>query len=243
MSDAPRTILVTGATSGIGRAICARLRADGHAVVGLGRRAAELSGEDPELEGVEIEGVEIDFADLDALPDRLRSLGRRHPGVDGLVLSAGRGELANLEELSYRQIRGLLDLNFTSQAFVVRAFLPALKRRGRGDVVFIGSEAALAGSRQGSIYCASKFALRGFAQALRDECAKSGVRVSIVNPGMVRTPFFEGLPIEPGGGEENALLPAEVAEAVALVLAQRPGAVIDEINLSPLKKVVVKRKG
>ncbi len=66
--------------------------------------------------------------------------------------------------------------------------------------------------------------------------------MSIVNPGMVRTPFFDGLPIEPGERDENALLPEEVAEAIALVLSQRPGVVIDEINVSPLSKVVVKRK-
>ena len=65
-----------------------------------------------------------------------------------------------------------------------------MKKIGKGDVIFIGSEAALNGSRKGTIYCASKFALRGFAQALRDECSKSSIRVTIINPGMVKTGFF-----------------------------------------------------
>lgn len=230
-----RTALVTGATSGIGRAVAARLIADGHRVVGVGRDFSK-----PSL-GDAFTPATLDFADLDALPERLRELAAGHPGIDALVLAAGRGLIGGLEQCSYRQIRELLDLNFTSQAFVVRAFLPALKRRGGGDVVFIGSEAALAGARQGSVYCASKFAVRGFAEALRDECAKSGVRVSIVHPGLVRTPFFDGLPIAPGDDDANALEPDEVAAAVALALAQRPGAVIDEIVLSPLKNVVRRR--
>jgi len=234
-SGAQRTVLVTGATSGIGRAVAARLLEEGHRVVGVGRDFSKVS-----FAG-SFAPVVLDLADLDALPARLRDLADEHPAVDALVLAAGRGLVGGLEQCSYRRLRELIDLNVTSQAFLVRAFVPALKRRRQGDVVFIGSEAALRGARQGAVYCASKFALRGFAQALRDECAKSGVKVSIVHPGMVRTPFFDDLAIAPGDGEENALLPEEVAAAVALVLAQRGGAVVDEIVLSPLKNVVRRR--
>jgi short-subunit dehydrogenase len=95
-----------------------------------------------------------------------------------------------------------MNLNFVSQSFLAKEFLPALKRKALADLIFIGSEAALAGSRKGSIYCASKFALRGFSQSLRDECAKSSVRVSLINPGMVKTDFFQSLTFEPG--EENS---------------------------------------
>ncbi|MCZ6795808.1 MAG: SDR family NAD(P)-dependent oxidoreductase, partial [Planctomycetota bacterium] len=95
-----------------------------------------------------------------------------------------------------------------------------------------------AGKRQGAVYCASKFALRGFAQALREECAASGVRVTIVNPGMVRTGFFDDLDFAPGEEPANYVLPEDVAEVVAAVLSMRRETVVDEINLSPLKKVV-----
>ena len=62
----------------------------------------------------------------------------------------------------------------------------------------MGSEAALAGTAQGSLYCAAKFALRGLAQALRAECARAGIRVTLVNPGMVQSPFFDELDFRPG---------------------------------------------
>lgn len=233
--NARRRALVTGASSGIGRAIAERLLADGHAVVGVGRDAARL-----DLDGDAFSPEVLDLADLDALPSRLDELARRHPDVDALVLAAGRGALGGLESFAYREIRALVDLDFTAQAFFARAFLPGMKRRGRGDLLFLGSEAALRGARQGSIYCAAKFALRGFAQALREECSKSGVRVTILHPGMVRTPFFDDLPIAPGGDADNALAPEDVAAAAALALSLPPGAVVDEIALSPLKKVVRK---
>jgi NADP-dependent 3-hydroxy acid dehydrogenase YdfG len=118
-----------------------------------------------------------------------------------------------------------------------------MKERGRGDILFIGSEVALSGGRRGAVYSASKWALRGFAQTLRDECARRGVRVSVVNPGMVRTTFFDDLHFSPGDEEANAVLPEEVAEVVAMILSSRQGTVFDEIDLSPLKKVLKFKKG
>ena len=233
----PARVLVTGATSGIGLAICQRLLRDGHAVVGIGRdfeKTGDAFGED----APRFEAVQLDLADLDALPGRLRELARRESDLNAVVLCAGRGEFGHLEEFSYEQIRALIDLDLTSQIFVARAFLPALKRRGSGRLIFMGSEAALRGRRQGALYCAAKFALRGLAQALREECAKSGVGVTILQPGMVETPFFDGLHFAPGDEPEHALRAEEIADAVAFVLAQRPGMVLDELVLSPLKHVV-----
>ena len=87
-------------------------------------------------------------------------------------------------------------------------------------------------------YCASKFALRGFAQALRQECCGSGVHVSIINPGMVRTEFFDELDFGPGQNSCNFIEVINVANTLKMILEARSGMVIDEINLSPLKKVV-----
>ena len=98
------------------------------------------------------------------------------------------------------------------------------------------------GSRKGAIYCASKFAVRGFTQALREECGNSNVRVCLINPGMVKTAFFEHLAFEPGEHESNFILPEDVAAAVSYVVGTRAQIVIDEINLSPLNKVIKFKK-
>ena len=207
-----------------------RLVATGYRVVGLSRTA-------PPSEAPEMEWVEVDLADLESLPQRLKELVKAYPEIDVAVLNAGRGDLGALEELSYERIASLVDLNFTSQAFVTRALLPSMKRRRRGHLVFIASEAAHRPGARGSVYCASKFAVRGFAQALRHEVSARGVRVTIVSPGMTRTAFYDDLEIRPGEDESHALVAEDVAEAVAMAVSARPEAVVDEIVLSPLKRV------
>ena len=234
---AQRNLLVTGASRGIGFAITQALLASQHHVTGLARNfPSELTGE---LSAQAFFHAErIDLSDLSALPDTLKSLCQRYPTIDGLILNAGQGQFGSLEEFSYAQIKALIDLNFTAQAFICRAFLPMLKRRGGGDIVFIGSEAALWGGRRGAVYSASKAALRGFAQALREECGRANVRVCVINPGMVRTAFFDELAFQPGPDLTHAIHPETVAAAVVQVLNAPPGTVFDEINLSPLKKVL-----
>ncbi len=123
-----------------------------------------------------------------------------------------------------------------------RAALPHLKKRDESRLIFVGSEAAWRGGKQGAIYCAAKFGLRGFALALREECQGSGVHISIVHPGPVRTPWFDSLEFAPGPEPENAIEPEDVARVIADTLAMRAGTVVDEVLLSPLKRVVARKK-
>ena len=236
MAKNTQTLIVTGASSGIGRSIVERQIDAGMRVIGIARDFSRV----PDY-GKSFVSIELDLADLETAADHLTVLSRKYPEVTGVICSAGRGRFGSLEEFSYADIRSLMDLNFTSQAYVIRAFLPILKRNGRGDVVIIGSEAALTGGARGAIYSASKSALRALAQSLRAESAASGVRVTTINPGMVRTGFFETLDFEPGPDPDNFIEPDDVARAEGSVLATRAGTVIDEINLSPLKKVIRKK--
>ncbi len=228
-----KTFIVTGASSGIGLSICKQMLYEGYRVIGLARDFSKST-----LSGDAFHKINIDFSDLSTLPDKLQALLNDYNDIDDVVCCAGRGQFASLEEFSYLQIQELLNLNFLSQAFVTKAIIPLLKNKGCGDIVFIGSASALAGSRKGAIYCASKFALRGFAQSLRDECSKSNVRVNIINPGMVKSAFFDDLEFMPGEDDANFIEPDDVAAAVSMLLSARRGTVFDEINLSPLKKVI-----
>ena len=117
--------------------------------------------------------------------------------------------------------------------FLCRYLLSHFKSNGGCNIIILGSEAALAGKRKGTLYSAAKFGLRGFAQALRDEVGTSGVGVSVINPGLVRTPFFDNLDFEPGDRENNAIAPEDIAKIVLELLGTRSGTIIDEINLSP----------
>ncbi len=226
-----RTVLLTGASSGIGAAIRDRLLAEGHRVIGVARRA------EPRAESAYV-ALPLDLSRRDDIAPAVREVARTHPGLDAAILCAGAPAFGNLEEWSEAAIHAALEINLTAAILVARAVLPVLKQRERSDLVFIGSEAALRGGKRGAIYCAAKFGLRGFAEALREEVSAAGVRVSMVHPGMVRTPFFDGLDFAPGEEPENALEPADVAAAVSLILSARTGTVIDEVRLSPLKKVI-----
>ncbi|PPK73640.1 NADP-dependent 3-hydroxy acid dehydrogenase YdfG [Methylobacter tundripaludum] len=232
-----RTVLVTGASSGIGRAIARNLLQQGHHVIGVSRDSGKFIRQ---LDN--FTPMQLDLSRLDDIPRKVRELEQTFPGIDAVVFCAGKGQFGSVEEFSYAQIEDLMRINFTSQAFLVKALMPALKRKGHSDLIFIGSEAALKGNRKGALYCAAKFAVRGFTQALREECGKSHVRVCLINPGMVKTPFFEQLSFEPGDDASNFIEPEDVAEAVSYVLNSRSQIVIDEINLSPLNKVVKFKK-
>ena len=232
-----RTVLVTGASSGIGRAVAQNLLQQGNTVIGVSRDCRKFTRQ---MEN--FRSVELDLSQLNELPQKIRQLQQMFPEIDAVVFSAGIGQFGSVEEFSYPQIEALMAINFTSQVFLTKALLPALKRKANSDLIFIGSEAALNGSRKGAIYCASKFAVRGFTQALREECGNSNVRVCLINPGMVKTAFFEHLAFEPGEHESNFILPEDVAAAVSYVLGTRAQIVIDEINLSPLNKVIKFKK-
>ncbi len=237
MTSKPRTILISGATSGIGRATAELLLEDGHRIIGIGRDFSKCA-----FYSDRFTAVEMDLGDIKKLPEQLTALAKQHPEIDAIINCAGQGRFGSLEQFSYKQIYKLMDLNFTSHAFVCRALVPQLKKLDHSNIIFIGSEAALEGTQKGSIYCASKFALRGFAQALRQECSNSGVHVSIINPGMVKTEFFDDLNFEPGEDTCNYIESADIATAIKMILDSRSGTVIDEINLSPLKKVVRSKK-
>ena len=226
-----RKLLVTGCSRGIGLAITRRLLADGHLVVGISRAR-------PEIDAAGFTHVKLDLSDLDALPDALRDLSTTHPDINGLVLNAGFGRFGTLEQFSSSQVRQLIDLNLTSHVLVAREFLPKLKQKESGDMVFVGSESALKGGRYGAVYSATKFGLRGLVQALQEECSASGVRVGIVNPGMVNTSFFDALDFQPGDEPDQHLVAEDVVAAVMLMLEARPGAVVQEINLQPQKRVI-----
>ena len=114
----------------------------------------------------------------------------------------------------------------------------SMKKLGQGDIVIVGSEAALTGKRKATLYSSAKFGMRGFAQSLRDEVGSSGLRVCLINPGMVRSAFFNDLDFEPGNSPENAIEPEDIAKVIVETVGARKGTVIDEVNLSPASKVI-----
>jgi len=241
-----RKILVAGASRGIGAAVCRKLDDDGHQVIGISRSETKTAEKQNKPSNSHaplpstVVTYQVDLSDIENAEKTVRSIVAQYP-IDGLICSAGFGRFGSLEEFSPLQIQQLLNTNLLSHIMLCRWLLPSLKKATRSDIVFIGSESALQGGRFGAVYSASKAGLRGFAQALRYECAKANCHIGIINPGMTRTGFFDELNFEPGPEPNHAIDEETVADAVMTLLSAADNSVIDEINLSPLQKVVSKK--
>jgi len=228
-----KCILVTGSSSGIGFAITKKLLNCGAKVIGIARNHSKFSIDHPNYVTYNVE-----MSDLNNLNKVMNKIIKENNEITGLISNAGYGEFGPLENFSIEQINSFISVNLTSHIVVTKLILPHLKKRKMGDIIFIGSEAGLLGSKNGSLYCSAKFGLRGFSQSIRHDTSTSNIRVCIINPGMVRTEFFKNLKFSPGDDVDNAINSDDIANAVINVIKLEQSTVVDEINLSPLKKVV-----
>lgn len=225
--------LISGVSSGIGKATAEKLLLEGGQVLGYSRTPPEISHSNFSF-------FPCDVLNTKELETFLKKIKKEN--ITSLVLNCGVGLFGHLEELSIKEAKDLFEVNFFSHMSAVKELLPEFKKRGKGHIIAIGSESALAAKRKGSLYSASKFALRGFIEAMRDELESSGIKVTMIHPGMVETPFFDDLFFKPGEDESEHLKAKDVAEAVFYALSSRPGCVIDNIALSPQKKKVLFKK-
>jgi short-subunit dehydrogenase len=228
-----KCFLVTGSSSGIGRAITIKLLDSGAKVIGIARNHSK-----PKLEHKNYLTYSIDLSKFNDLEKIFKKIIQDHPEINGLVSNAGYGEFGPLENFSVNDISSFFSMNLTSHIIITKCLLPHLKKKEIGDIIFMGSEASLTGEKNGTLYCSAKFGLRGFSQALRKDVSNSNIRVCIINPGMVRTNFFNNLKFSPGEDINNAVSEEDISNAVLSILTLGRNTVVDEINLSPLKKVI-----
>ncbi|MFK0294981.1 oxidoreductase [Streptomyces sp. NPDC090442] len=211
--------LVTGASSGFGRAIVEAAVAAGDIVVAAARRAAALDDLVAAHPG-RVEAYPLDVTDLDAVEAAVREIVERHGRIDVLVNNAGRGHVGAVEETTDRELRDLMELHVFGPAALTRAVLPHMRERRSGAVVqmsSMGGRFAFAGV---GAYCATKFALEGLSEALAAEVAPLGIKVLIVEPGAFRTGFAG-----PGALNRSTALPAyeETVGPVRASLADSDG--------------------
>ena len=228
-----KCVLVTGSSSGIGYEITSNLLDLGAQVIGIARNHDKSN-----LENKNYITYNCDVSIHDKLEILLKQILKNHPQINCLISNAGYGNFGPLENYSTLQINKFLSTNLTSHLVITKHLLPHFKRNKMGDIIFIGSEAGLLGAKNGSLYCTAKFGLKGFSEALSKDVVNNNIRVSIINPGMVRTDFFENLNFEPGDSEENAISLRDVSSTVAYILGLSRNTIVDEINLSPSKKAI-----
>lgn len=173
-------VLLTGATGGIGNAIARALHARGAHLIISGRRGDVLDELASEL-GDRVETRVVDLADIDAV----RELGESVGDVDVLVANAGLPGTGALGEYTREQVDKVLDVNFNAPVHLTHILLPKMQARGSGHLVYIGSISSKIATAWSSLYNGTKFGLRGFSFALREELRDSGVGVTCVFPGPI----------------------------------------------------------
>ncbi|MEU1268115.1 oxidoreductase [Streptomyces sp. NPDC005799] len=191
--------LITGASSGLGRALAEAAVADGDVVVGAARRPEgldDLVAAHPD----QVEALRLDVADVSAAEPAVRDVIARHGRIDVLVNNAGRGHVGAFEETTDVELRDLFDVHVFGPAALVRAVLPSMRERRSGAVVQMSSMGGQMSFPGFSAYSGTKFALEGMSEALAGEAAEFGVKVLIVEPGAFRTSLYEGTRASADGG-------------------------------------------
>ena len=225
-----KTVLVTGGSRGIGRAICESLSPDYHILVG-GRDEETVAKVVSSLESAEPWIVDI------SNEDAVKQAASKIDTLDGLVLSAGIAFNVPIAEASHENWERMLGMNVIAQADLIRNLLPALRKSG-GQVVVINSGSGFRANPRGGLYSASKFALRAMTDALREE-ERGKIRVSSVHPGRVDTDMQ--VEIQDAAGRpyraEDHLRPESVAAAVRLALDASEDAMVEQISVRPVNQI------
>jgi NAD(P)-dependent dehydrogenase (short-subunit alcohol dehydrogenase family) len=182
----PKTFLITGVSSGLGRAFAEGALAAGHRVIGTVRNPAavdDFTGLAPDRSF----GVVVDVTDFDRIPDVVSAVERIAGPIDVLVNNAGYGHEGILEETSLDQVRRQFDVNVFGAVALIRAVLPGMRRRRSGHIVNVTSMGGFITMPGITAYCGSKFALEGISEALGKEVKHLGIHVTALAPGQFRT--------------------------------------------------------
>lgn len=225
-----RTAVVTGAASGIGRALAGSLAKRGcHlALADINLRGLEQTVALVATPGLRVSCHPLDVADATAVADFPRVVLANHPGVDLLFNNAGVALGGTFEQVSDEEFEWLFAINFRGMVRMTRAFLPLLRDSEDARLIYLSSVFGLIGAPGQTAYTASKFAIRGFAESLRHELEGSRIGVTVVHPGGVatsiadnaRTPAAVSLSQEEKEREQDAwrkalrLAPEEAAETI-----------------------------
>ena len=185
------TILITGASSGIGKVTCLHLAERGYRVIGSSRSLERLAAlfDEAEERGLKVYGAELDMNSDESVDSVMPALIAQFGSIDALVNNAGFGVWGPVQSLSIDELKTQFEANFFGAVRMIHAVLPGMIERGAGRIVNISSVLGRLGTPFNGAYVASKFALEGISESLRAELAPFGVRVSVVEPGLFETDF------------------------------------------------------
>ncbi len=231
----PQCALITGASRGIGKAVALTLARQGIRVVLVARSHNDLLAVQAQIqaEGGRAEVFPADLADLSTLPQRLQALLDRFGPCDVLINNAGMAYVGPLATLPLADWQRVIDLNLTAAFLCAQAVLPDMRRQHSGAIINVISIAGKRAFPNWGAYCASKFGLMGFSQALAEEERQYGIRVTSLCPGSVDTPIWDTDTVRVDFDRSKMLSPEWVADLIAYILRLPTGAVVEDLTLMP----------
>lgn len=229
-----KTVILTGATRGLGRAIAATLSAQGAHLITVARDREALQVQATALQGAHgnsVHPIACDLADrakVDQLCDGLQNAGE----IDILINNAGFGLYKPFTTYSAAEHDALLDVNLRAPVQICGAVVPGMIERGAGHILNVGSDVGLRPIGNLATYAATKYAMRGFSHSLSQEVRPHGVRVTYLAPGVIDTGFNNG--VEGSVDGNGALEPQDLASLVLQVLTQPGHQLVDELVVHPM---------
>ncbi len=238
MSENTPLAVVTGAGTGVGRAVTLKLASEGWRVAMIGRRndtlehTRMLAGS----QGAEVVGFPCDIGDVDAVSAVAQKIIARFQRVDALVNAAGTNiPKRSLSVLHHADYHLAIATNLHGAFYCAQVFLPVMRRQRSGTIVNINSEAGLkANAKAGAAYVVSKFGLAGLSQAINAEERANGIRATSIFPGDINTPLLDKRPQPPPPEARiHMLQPEDIAACVWLAISLPPRAVVEELVVRP----------
>ena len=222
-----KKVLITGGSSGIGKATAELLISKGAIVCITGRDKSKLESVASELNAIPIH---LDVSKYNQIAFKTLDAFHSMKGLDVLINNAGIGEFCKLEDIKLSQFENIFATNVFGLTMLTQEVVKFFKTQQHGTIINIGSSASLSGFPSGSVYCASKFALRGLTECWRHELRRDNIRVTIVNPSEVTTAFNNKKRVE-RAEEQNKLTSKEIAFSIVSAIQMDKRGFIPELNV------------
>lgn len=221
-----KTVLVTGANSGIGLATTKRLLKVGYKVVALSKHSNELE----QINSNNLIIYTVDLMDTSKLKAFLQELDKKNISIDILINNAGIGIFKNIDNFKTSEWNEIITLNLSVPFILINHFVPAMKKKKYGRIINIGSDADHVPFKQASVYCASKYGLLGLTEALRLELKEFNIQITTISPARVDTKFNK----KNEGDRPLSLKADDIAIQIEYILSMPNRCMIEQIKLSSI---------
>jgi 3-oxoacyl-[acyl-carrier protein] reductase len=222
-----KKVLITGGSSGIGKATAIDLIEAGATVIITGRNEEKLQACAKEIGAIP---MAFDVSDYQLIPEKVADVVATLGGIDVIINNAGIGDFDLLEDININQFENVFSVNVFGLALLTQEVVKYFKAKGQGDIVNIASTAATKGFAHGTVYASSKFALRGMTMCWQAELRKENIRVMLINPSEVTTAFNQEDRIE-REDEKGKLTAREIAHTVRFALEMDHRGFIPELTV------------